>query len=115
MAQVHHSHTTERVVHVGTTASWQYHRTPQNTVVAICDELQLTLEADTLPELFAMIRDGMEALIEDLAETQYLDQYAKERKWSIQRIDADSSEGHFDLPLSLTWVGGHDFAQPLDR
>ena len=113
MAHEKNSQNAGRVVHVGTSASWQYHRTPHGTVVAVCNDLNLTLEADTLPDLFATIMEGMEALVEDLAETGDLAQYAEAHGWSIQRIDA--LEGQFDMPLSLTWVGDHDFAQPLDR
>jgi hypothetical protein len=59
------------VVTQGTSGHW----------IAVCDPMNLALEADSLDELYSVINEGVHLLFRDLLKDNELDQYLRERGW----------------------------------
>ena len=106
----------EAVIHIAASTSWRFNVTEHGNVIGTCDDLKMVFQAESLPELIECIEGGLEALVEDLADTGDLTQFLNDHGWTMQRISTgEAEEGRFNLPLSLAWGGKHDFAQPIHR
>jgi hypothetical protein len=49
--------------------------------IAVCDPMNLALEANSLDELYSVINEGVHFLFQDLVKNNELDEYLRERGW----------------------------------
>ena len=93
---------------------WDFQETEDGQWVARSEVLGALLQSATFPELVEDIQQTMAAIFADLDETGDLEQFVKERGWSVQRLIPKS--GRVDMPLRfLIRTGPHDTAHALSR
>lgn len=78
--------------------------------IAICDELNLTTEADSEEELQSLIPETLHLLMADLLEDDELAQYLHEKGWSAVGLPSshEADDIMFDLPWHIISGSQHD-------
>lgn len=92
-----------RRVNIQAIVQWRHRRSPTSSrYIAICDELNLCLEADSEDELRSLIPEAMHLLMVDLLADNEIDQYLREKGWQAMNLPA-RLEGNveFDVPFEL--------------
>lgn len=81
---------------------WQVTKTATDRWVAVCDPFALTMEGDSLDDLYANINESIQMLFEDLFEDGELEKFLKSHGWSAQPVvpEADGNIA-FDVPFEL--------------
>lgn len=71
--------------------------------IGVCDPMNLTMEADSLDELFSVIGETMQLVLADLLADDELDEYLRERGWTAGNLpqSRDVSDIRFDVPWQL--------------
>lgn len=91
---------------------WKYASLPDSkNVIGVCPALGITLEADSIEELFSLIPESMEALFKSLGKHGDWDKYLKSMNWTpseAKAIKPKERTGLFMPPLRLTPVPLHD-------
>lgn len=95
--------TSQKVSRIRQMATWQIQRTENNLYVGVCDPLRLTVQADTWNELQELIEETMEVLIEDLHESDELDQFLVEHDLNDDNTSGVASES--EISFLSEWVG----------
>ena len=83
---------------------WACTSTRRGTVVAFCDPLGLTVEADDASELQSVIAEAQHVLMIDLLEDGELPRFLQDRGWTANRaIPQTIPEGgvKFDVPFRV--------------
>ena len=83
---------------------WAVTRTTRGTLVAFCDPLGLTVEADDDVELRSLIAEAQHVLLIDLFEDGELPRFLLDRGWTPNRpLPVASPEGGvmFDVPFRV--------------
>ncbi len=83
---------------------WAATRTKRNTLVASCDPIGLTVEADNEHELGSLIGEAIHVLMSDLLEDGELPQFLQQHGWRPnQPIPSRMPEGgvKFDVPFHV--------------
>jgi hypothetical protein len=71
--------------------------------VAVCDPLNVAVEAGTWSELHAAISDSLNLIFRDLLATGELEGFLKDRGWSLQSpLPEKPHNARFDVPYHLT-------------
>lgn len=86
---------------------WAVKRTA-NRVIAVCEPLNLVLDADTLEELPGIINEGLHLLFIDLLMDNELDAFLRARGWNALGVPNQIPEGdevQFDVPWNLNVHG----------
>ena len=85
------------------------HDTATDKWVAICDDLRLTVQADTQRELHDEIWDSMETLFALLIEENRVEQFLAEHGWIRQRGVIEKVADFFDaVPVNI--LSGRELA-----
>ena len=71
---------------------WKTYKTPSGHWVAECDAVNLSMQAETLDEMYSLIGEGLSRLFSDLIADNELDQFLKERGWKSETM-IDKGEG----------------------
>ena len=81
---------------------WQWRIGSGGNYVAVCDPLEITLQATSWIELMEDISSGLDALMKDLLQSQELDSFMQEQGWtSLAPIPARRKGMRFDVPFSI--------------
>ena len=95
--------------------------------IGICDPLHLTLQADTYVELMEDIGTTLDALLNELVETDDFEQFLLKHGWAVQEEGWMVSGGvastqkdrekitHFDVPYEVRREQPHDFTGRLHQ
>jgi hypothetical protein len=83
---------------------WVTQVTRGGTIVAACDPLGLTLEADDMEELRPMIAETLHFLLLDLFQEGDMEGFLRAHGWSLSTPVARTTSGEmprFDVPFEL--------------
>jgi hypothetical protein len=93
-----------QVVTIDATLVWNVERTPSGNLVAACDEVGLTMQAESQDELASLIHEGLYALFADLLEDGELDAFLRARGWGVRAplpLTMPEDGVQFDVPFRL--------------
>lgn len=90
-----------QVVHINAKLDWQCVRTPRGMVVAACDPLAITLEADDEYELNSLINETLQELFRDLLEEGEFEKFLRDRGWTPSTTVAPGVPVRFDVPFRI--------------
>lgn len=78
--------------------------------VAVCDQLGITISGETFAELQECIGEALDALFKDLLADNELDDFFRERGWSLQSpvSPSDIPSLKFDIPWFLPTPSEND-------
>lgn len=94
--------------------AWEVARSKSGRFVAVCRAMALSMEGDTLDELYARINDGIQLLMLDLMESGELDSFLRKRGWKRGPMKARNvGKIEFDVPIELLIRSGRDKARTL--
>lgn len=83
--------------------------------VAVCDPLKLTVQAATWAELMEDIGLTLNALLQDLFESDELERFLHDQGWKLFRaIPSRPDEVRFDVPFFAAMMG-HGAARQLHQ
>lgn len=100
-----------RLVRIQGNVRWDIQPAEGGCYVGVCDELGLTMQADTWAELMQAIGSTLEMLFKDLCEADEFDQFLREHGWEADgQIDADAI---IDMPFLPTMAQAHDPASAV--
>jgi hypothetical protein len=75
-------------------------------LIAVCDALNLCLEAESETELRSLIPEAMHTLMVDLFEDNEIEQYLREKGWRALNLPArPDGDIRFDVPWELIAEG----------
>ena len=88
------------VVPIDGTVTWRVTRHRNESVwIAVTDDMSLTIEGVTWPELLTDIGETVQAVLHDLADSGDLGQYAEKRGWAIRGQAKPGSR--FDISIRI--------------
>ncbi|MDQ6632532.1 MAG: hypothetical protein M3Y82_12390 [Verrucomicrobiota bacterium] len=79
--------------------------------VAVCDPFQITIQADSFPELREGMSESIDAMLTELLSTGDLDKFLEEHGWSsVSPIPQKSARARlsFDVPLNTRRISPRD-------
>jgi len=71
------------IVDISGTVEWRVRRSASGHLIADCESLSLTLQADTQEELASLIGEAQHVLFMDLAEDGEFDEFLRRRGWRV--------------------------------
>jgi len=81
---------------------WKWRRSPTSTrFIAVCDALNLCLEADSEQELQSLIPEAMHLLMIDLLADNEIDQYLRDKGWQARNLPERPDGVEFHVPFEL--------------
>lgn len=83
---------------------WRLERTQRGRLLAICDPLDLTLEADSQEEALSLINEGLHYFFLDHLADGTLQRFLVNKGWKVTSPLPDYEPGDavtFDVPFSL--------------
>jgi len=82
--------------------------------IGVCEAMNLSMEADSLDELYSLVPETMHLLFADLLEEGELPQYLADRGWTAVNLPA---RAHGDLQFNVPWqlVAAGDTRDPERR
>lgn len=82
--------------------------------IAVCDSLQLTIQANTWANLMEDIGFTLDVILRDLLSSNELERFIKERGWTlVGRIPRRHTDVCFDLPFFPAMMKPHDSQRDL--
>ena len=75
--------------------------------IAVCDNPELTVQADTWAEMMESIHEGLEMVFHELMNTGEFDQFLADRGWVVEEPRDIGTDTEFDLPFVPELVGAH--------
>ena len=95
-------------IHVESNLQWKAIHSESGVWVAACEPLGVTMEADTLDELYEVIGESCSVLFLDLYEDDQLDSFLRSRGWSASDLPESTSGKpvEFEVPWNLVAEGG---------
>ena len=92
----------DRVVEIQANVAWQVFKAASGRWLAMCEDLNLTLEADSEEELHSLIPEALALLMSDLLGDDELDAYLRSKGWSA--TGGLHAVGHADdVTINLPW------------
>jgi predicted RNase H-like HicB family nuclease len=92
----------EVLVQIEGNVAWMWRKGSGGNYVAVCDPLNITLQAPSYSELMEVIAETLDALLKDLMESDELEQFVQDHGWSmIAPIPARPKDMRFDVPFSI--------------
>ncbi|MFH1043515.1 MAG: hypothetical protein V1796_00260 [Pseudomonadota bacterium] len=78
--------------------------------VGICDPMGLTIEANSLDELYGLIDETMQLVLTDILRDNELDQFLLERGWRVQNMPTVTrpEDVRFNVPWELIAESARD-------
>lgn len=89
------------IIHVQGRFPWLVRRpSADRRWIAVCDPLNLAMEADTLDELYSVIHEALHLLMRDLLADNEIESFFRQRGWEISDIPQSNSadDVQFALP-----------------
>jgi hypothetical protein len=82
---------------------WKWRRSSTSTrYIAVCDALNLCLEADSEEELKSLIPEAMHLLMIDLLADNEIDEYLREKGWQALNLPQQpENDVEFHVPFEL--------------
>ena len=94
---------------------WQVCKTDTGHWVAMCEPFGLTMEGESLDELYDNIGESVQLLFEDLLDDGELDSFLKARGWTAQPLEVEKDGGvEFAVPFELLVQSGRDSAHTIN-
>src|SRR5262245_44293674 len=92
-----------RKVEIQASVQWMSRRSPTSTrYIAVCDALNLCLEADSEDELRSLIPEAMHLLMIDLLADNEISQFLQEKGWRAANLPEHANEDvEFNVPFEL--------------
>jgi hypothetical protein len=93
-----------RQIEINGLVSWQFKQDSTSArLIAICDPLGLTVEADSHQELRENIEETMQLVMRSMLKSGDLDNFLRERGWTVASPaqQAADEEVVFDVPIEL--------------
>jgi hypothetical protein len=82
---------------------WRYDRSGEGPFVAVCDDLNITLESDSWSELLEDMAVAIDAILKDVLATSELDRFLREHGWTLAGpLPNRLAEVQFEVPFELT-------------
>lgn len=98
------------LVSIQANVAWRVSQSAPNRWIAVCDELNMSTEGESLDEIHSLIPETMDLLFSDLLNDSELEAFLRERGWSTQApLPRDTQNVDFDLPWQMITEGGRDF------
>lgn len=93
---------------------WRVTKTPAGNWVGVCDPFALTMEGDSLDDLYSSIDETIQLLFEDLFEDGELEEFLKARGWTARpMVPGADGDLKFAVPFELLVQSDADTARPL--
>lgn len=90
------------LVQIEANVQWIWRKGNGGNYVAICDPLNITLQAASYSELMEDIAHSLDALLKDLMESHELDQFMRDHGWKpVAPIPARPKDMWFDVPFTV--------------
>lgn len=90
----------QQVIRVDANVPWQVLRAKGGDWVGICDPLKLTLQAETWADLMEDIGLTLDALLQDLLQSNELNRFLRDQGWTLVGSLPERAEGiRFDVPF----------------
>ena len=90
----------QNIVRVDGNVQWRWIIGKSGEYVAVCDPLQLTLQAATWAELMEDTADVLNAIFKDLMKSNELDTFLRDKGWNlIGQIPLQREDVTFDVPF----------------
>lgn len=81
---------------------WEVAKSQAGRWIGVCRALGLSMEGDTLDELYANINDSVQLLMKDLMEAGELDSFLQRRGWRREGTGPQQQGNvEFDVPIEL--------------
>ena len=95
--------TTTTVVRIEANVGWKVFQSPTSKRwIAICDELNLTLEGESETELRSLIPEALHLLLTDLFTDRELEEFLRAKGWKALNLPARVARGvKFDIPWHI--------------
>lgn len=94
------------LIRVDANVPWKVLQAKGGNWVGVCESLKLTVQAETWAELMEDIGRTLDALLQDLFESNELDQFLKDRGWRLFRPIPSRPDGvRFDVPFFPAMMG----------
>ena len=100
-------------IQVGGQIEWKVAKSNSGVWIAVCDPLGLTMEGDSLDDLYENIKDSVQLLMVDLLESGELNAFLQKRGWRLATQVAQKGPVKFDVPIGLLVHSNHDSARNL--
>jgi hypothetical protein len=78
---------------------WIVERGNSGHWIAVCDPMNLSLEATSLDELYSVINEGIQLLMLDLIRDNEFDQFLRERGWDAQGVPKGPVEDGINIQI----------------
>jgi hypothetical protein len=92
-------------IHIDANLEWQLERTRRGRILAICEPLGLTLEADSQEEALSLINEGLHYFFLDHLAEGTLQKFLMSKGWKVTTpLPPNYDPGDavtFDVPFSL--------------
>ena len=105
-----------RVIHIelGAQLQWEVSRSENGLWIAVCDAVGLTMQSDSLDELYSVVDESTQLLFEDLFEDGELDSFLKARGWASIPVSPEADgEVEFRVPFELLVKHASDSSRPV--
>ncbi len=91
---------TKIVVRINADLQWRYTVGKGGNYVAVCDPLQLTLQAETWAELMEDTSEVLNSIFHDLLDSNELDRFLRDKGWSLaNHVPNKTEDVQFDVPF----------------
>lgn len=85
---------------------WKATQVSSDRWLGVCDAMNLSMEGDTLDELYSLIDESIALVLTELLSENQLETYLSERGWHATIPDIDDEENvEFDVPWQLIAEG----------
>ncbi len=97
----------DTIVTIHANISWRARKSDlSDRWIAVCDVLNLSMEADSLDEMHSVISETFHALFTDLLQGNELNEFLTARGWSAAGVPTNRNEKvAFDVPWELIAEG----------
>jgi len=101
-------------IQVNGQVQWQVGRSSAGRWIGVCQPLGLTMEGDSLDDLFNNINESVQLLMEDLVETGEFDSFLRHRGWqAVPNGSQQQGPVEFQVPIDLLVRTSRDSARTL--
>lgn len=100
-------------IQVNGQVQWEVGRTGAGRWLGVCRPLGLTMEGDSLDDLFRNIEESVQLMMSDLFETGELERFLQHRGWSALPTGPQQGPVEFQVPTELLVRTARDSARSL--
>jgi len=97
----------KKVIKINANVVWKTCQGPSGRWVGECQALGLSIEGDTLDEVFGLVDESTGLLFADLIDDNEFDRFLRDKGWTRQDgFDGSDIDAEIDLPFQLVIEGG---------